>query len=93
MSDAQYPPTKLHIRLTLTHGGGVRIDHAYSKGAEPDEYRPFSQVPSARSRIRRVWNELRVLVAVWLERERWYLDALEAPVPDVPYDAPSSYHG
>lgn len=82
MSDASARPVALVVRLTQTPTGAVRIEHAYESASGVDEYAAWAQVPrGAHSRIRTVWNELRVLVAIWLEHEHTSADRDQAPAP------------
>lgn len=63
----------LDIRLTTTVWGGVRIEHRYSlEGADERDWELFTVVRARRDgepNVRQVWNEIRVLTAIWHARE------------------------
>lgn len=73
------------IRLSLTRSGAVRVEHAYESEGRVDDFALWAQTPAGSTRrIRSVWNDLRVLMAIWLERERIEAeDWAEAPSQQV----------
>lgn len=63
----------LDIRLTTTPWGGTRIEHRYHlEDEEEREYELWRVVRARRDGepdMRQVWNEIRVMTAIWHARE------------------------